>query len=409
MNSEHRIARIQELLREARIPAWLFFDFRGSDDIACRILGLDPHAHATRRWFCLVPAEGSPVKLVHRIEAGRLDHLPGEKRVYLPWHSLESHLREMLAPFSRVAMQYSPRGAIPYVARVDGGTLELVRSCGPEVVTSADLVQRLESVWSEAQTAGHRRAASLLTRIVGEAFEFTAARIQSQGRASEWEVQQFILERFRKEGLETDFPPIVAVNANSGNPHYAPTQERHDLIGRGDFLLIDLWARLSTASGAGPAEETGAAGSDEPVFADITWVGYCGEAVPERVGQVFDVVRRARDEGFRLLQARFRERLPVAGFEVDDAVRAVIREAGYGDFFIHRTGHNLGTAVHGNGVNFDNLETHDTRLFLPGLACTIEPGVYLQDFGVRSEINVYWGSEGPEITTPPQEEVCLIR
>ncbi len=412
MNPEYRIARIQALLQEAGIPAWLFFDFRGSDSIACRILGLDPHAHATRRWFCLVPAEGDPVKLVHRIESGRLAHLPGETRVYLHWRSLESHLRRMLAPFSRVAMQYSPLGAIPYVARVDGGTLELVRSCGPEIVSSADLVQRIESVWSESQAAGHRRAAALLTRIAAETFEFTSARIQAEGRTSEWAVQQFMLERFRQEGLETDFPPIVGVNANSANPHYAPERDRHSEVRPGDFLLIDLWARpagpQASAGSAGNAAEA-AAEADDPVFADITWVGYCGDRVPSRVCEVFDVVRRARDEGFRLLRTRFSEGRSVAGFEVDDAVRAVIQEAGFGDFFIHRTGHNLGTSVHGNGVNFDNLETHDTRLFLPGLACTIEPGVYLEEFGVRSEINVYWGPHGPEITTPPQQEVSLIR
>lgn len=400
MNMTERIARIQQSLRESGIPAWLFYDFRGSDPIACRILGLDPRAHATRRWFCLVPEEGPPVKLVHRIESGRLGHLPGETRVYLQWQSLASHLEEMLAPYPSVAMQYSPSAAIPYVSRVDGGTIELVRGLGSAPVSSADLVQSMECVWNETQVEGHRRAAGLLTRIVGEAFDLTAARIREAGSVTELEIQRYILDRFREEGLETDFPPIVAVNANSGNPHYCPEEDAHDQVRSGDFLLIDLWAKpVAAAEGA----------DAEPVFADITWVGFCGQQVPERIQQVFDIVRNARDAGFSLLRERYQAGKSVAGYEVDDATRGVIEAAGFGEYFIHRTGHNLGGMVHGNGVNFDNLETHDTRLVLPGIACTIEPGIYLPEFGVRSEINVYWGETGPEVTTPPQREVRLIQ
>lgn len=400
MTMTEKVHRIQGLLQESGISAWLFYDFRGSDEIACRILGMDPRAHATRRWFYLVPAQGQPLKIVHRIESGRLDHLPGETRIYLQWQSLTSHLGRVLADHPVVAMQYSPQGSIPYVSRVDGGTLDLVRSLGVEPVSSADLVQLVECVWNPAQVEGHRRAAASLTQIVDEAFAFTGARIRGSGQTSELDVQQFILDRFREEGLETDFPPIVAVNQNSGNPHYAPDAGCSDPVQPGDFLLIDLWAKPA-AAGLG-------AGSQDPVFADITWVGFCGSEVPERVQQVFDVVRRARDAGFQLLTERFAAHGSVAGYEVDDAVRRVIQDAGFGDFFIHRTGHNLGTSVHGNGVNFDNLETHDTRQVVPGVACTIEPGIYLPEFGVRSEVNVYWGPGGPEITTPPQQEIRRI-
>ena len=384
------IDRIQKLLREANLPAWLFYDFRGSDPIAYRVLGLDPKVHATRRWFYLIPAKGTPRKIVHRIESGRLDALPGERRIYLEWQSLDRILEEELGSFSRLAMQYSPDNSIPYLSKVDGGTLERIRRIGCEVVTSADLVQRFEAVLSPSQIAGHRRAASLLTRIVEEAFDHTARAVTDRGETTEYEIQRFILDRFEEEELETDAPPIVGVNANSGDPHYEPSAGRSSPIRQGDFLLIDLWARPKLPDG---------------VFADITWVGYLGGQVPDRILEVFDAVRRGRDAGFALLGRRYESGEPTQGWEVDEVVRDVIKRAGFGEAFIHRTGHNLGTSTHGNGVNFDNLETHDTREFIPGLACTIEPGIYLPEFGVRSEIDVYWGDSGPEITTPPQDSV----
>jgi Xaa-Pro dipeptidase len=386
----HAVERMQSLLRELRIPAWLFYDFRGSDPIAHRILGLDPGAHATRRWFYLVPARGTPVKIVHRIESERLDALPGEKVVYLVWNSLHRALADRLRGLGEVAMQYSPRNAIPYISKVDAGTIELVRSAGVEVVSSADLIQHLESVWSPEQADGHRKTALTLTRLIREAFAYVEHELKAGRGTSEYSVQQFLLQRLLDESLETDFPPIVAVNRNSGNPHYCPEAGDHLPIARGDFLLIDLWARPTSA---------------ESVFADITWTGTIGSEVPVRVREIFDCVRAARDAGVSFLRRRLEEGVPIQGFEVDDAVRSVIEKRGYAEFFIHRTGHNLGTEVHGNGVNFDDLETHDERRVLPGVCCTIEPGIYLPEFGVRSEINVLIGEFGLEVTTPPQEDL----
>lgn len=394
MSVANRIEKIQDALADLEVDAWLFFDFRHSDPIGSRILGLDPQDHATRRWFYLVPRDRVPCKLVHRIESGKLDDLPGRKEVYLRWQELQSRLAEMLKDLSRVAMQYSPENAIPYAAVVDAGTVELVRKMGVEVISSADLLQLFDALVDEEQLRSHREAAVLITRIVGEAFRETARRIRDAGKTSEFDIQQFILRRFDEEKLLTDFPPIVAVNQNSGDPHYAPDQTRSTYIRKDDFLLIDLWARTTDS---------------RSVFADITWCGVFAQEPSQEQEQIFDIVRRARDRGVELLQERFQENRAVQGHEVDDAVRNVIESAGYGQWFIHRTGHSLGSdAVHGNGVHFDNLETHDLRSVLPGLLCTIEPGIYRADFGVRSEINVYISSEGPIVTTPPQSELMRV-
>jgi len=393
MNHFERISRIQSLLKEQGIEAWLFFDFRGSDPIAYSVLGLDPHAHSTRRWLYLVLAEGDPIKIVHRIESGRLDALPGRKLVYLEWGSLHSALREALAFTTTVAMQYSENAALPYVSRVDAGTIELIRKMGVKVISSADLIQGFESVWTESQLAGHRNAAAILTRLVHEAFDETVRRIRLNGSSTEMEIQDFLVRRLAEEKLITDFPPIVAVNHNAGNPHYAPTPENHAQVLRGDLLLIDIWAK-----------ETG----PDSVYADITWTAFLGMEPPARIREVFETVRNARDAGIFFLTQRFADRKMVHGWEVDDVVRAVIRSKGYGKSFVHRTGHNLGTEVHGNGVHFDNLETHDTREVIRGIACTIEPGIYLHDFGIRSEINLYFGPNGPEVTTPPQTDLLCF-
>lgn len=387
------ISRIQRALQDLQVPAWLFYDFRGLDPIALRILQCGPDAHTTRRWFYLVPTQGEPSKLVHQIEPGVLDHLPGRKETYLQWGELHSKLGALLRGLSAVAMQYSENNAIPYISRVDAGTVEWVRSYQTGVLSSADLVQRFESVWTEAQAQQHRATAPVLTSIGLAAFEEAASRIRSRGQTSELAIQQFILERFEQQGWTTDSPPIVAVNANSADPHYQPTARKHSRIARGDFLLIDLWAK---------PKETGS------VYADITWTAFLGAHAPERHQQVFEVVKQARDQGVEMLRRRLGEGDALQGWEVDDAVRSVIREAGYGEFFVHRTGHNLGQEVHGNGVNFDNLETHDTRRVIPGIACTIEPGIYLEDFGVRSEVNVYVCERGLEVTTPPQDRVLTF-
>lgn len=387
------ISRIQALLEETGLSGWLFFDFRGSDPIAYRILGLDRASHPTRRWLYLVPAEGTPTKIVHRIEAGRLDALPGDKQVYLEWTALHEILAAALKGHTKVAMQYSPRNDVPYVSKVDGGMLELVRQSGVEVVTSADLVQHFECIWDDGRLEGHRRSATIITALVREAFELAAEQIRDQGSSDELAIQEFIMRRLAKESLETDFPPIVAVNRNAGNPHYEPEPANHAPVERESLLLIDLWARHMDT---------------ESVFADITWTAWMGSSVPTRVQEVFDVVLKARDTGVEFLNRQLSRGHVVHGWEVDDAVRKVIQNKGYGEYFFHRTGHNLGREVHGNGVNFDNLETHDNREVLPGICCTIEPGIYLPEFGIRSEINVFVKEDGVEITTPPQEQLLVF-
>lgn len=387
------ISKIQQVLRDSQIPAWLFYDFRGSDPISYQILKLDSDSHPTRRWFYLVPAEGDPRKLVHRIESDKLDRLPGKKRVYLRWQQLHSELEQMLEGLSSLAMQYSEKCALPYVSYVDAGTIELVRASGPGIVSSADLIQRLEAVCQPLQLEQHRRTAGKITRIVKLAFEETAARILREGRTTEFEIQQFIMNCFKEDDLETDYPPVVAVNQNSSNPHYCPAESQTDEIESGDFLLIDLWAKAQEPTS---------------IFADITWTAFFSSEPPKRVTEVFEIVKQARDRGVEFLRNRLPNGEKVLGCEVDDAVRKVIREAGLGEYFTHRTGHNLGREVHGSGANFDNLETHDDRQVIPGLLCTIEPGVYLPEFGVRSEINIHITPEGPEITTPPQDSVLTL-
>ncbi|MBI4444962.1 MAG: aminopeptidase P family protein [Acidobacteria bacterium] len=392
--NEQLIEAIQKSLSNSRIPGWLFYGFHDLDPIALRILRFPPETHLSRRWFYLVPAQGRPSKLVHRIEPAALDHLPGDREIYLRWSELRQKLSSILEGLSSVAMQYSEKNAIPYVSRVDAGTVELVHSLGPRVVSSADLIQHFECAWTPGQVNQHHLVAQGLTEIVQEAFSFVFSRIQLQGETDEAAVQDFILKRFQQKQWITDSPPIVAVNGNSANPHYQPEPGRSARIGRGDFVLIDLWAKQAQA---------------DSVYADITWTGFTGERVPEKVQKVFELVKKARDRGVEFLVERFSRNLPPCGWEVDEQVRSVIQQGGFAEHFVHRTGHNLGREVHGNGVNFDNLETHDTRLVIPGIACTIEPGVYLaREFGVRSEINVLLTSSGPEITTPPQDSVLVF-
>ncbi len=364
------------------------------DPIATRILQLRSDHLGTRRWFYLIAATGEPKKVVHRIESTVLDHLPGRKAVYLSWQQLQTCLQELLNDCDSVAMQYSEKGAIPDISRVDGGTVDLVRSHGTRVISSGDLIQHFESVWTDAQLAQHRQTAQTLTTIVSRTFEQTGRQISLGNSPTELSVQKMILDSFREEGLASEHPPIVAVNENSADPHYQPGPQADSRIGEGDFLLIDLWAK--------------AAGEDS-VYADITWTGLFGPSPSEQLREVFEVVRRSRERGVDFLRQRFQTATPPQGWEVDDAVREVVRQAGYQEFFLHRTGHNLGSELHGNGLHFDNLETHDTRLAIPGICCTIEPGIYLPgEFGVRSEINVYLGEQGPEVTTPAQQELLVL-
>ena len=395
------IPEIQSALQRANLDGWLFYSFRGSDPIAAQILGSKGGGHlATRRWLYLIPRSGEPVKINHAIESGALEHLPGKQLIYLPWQQLHRFIRESLSALSpgrapRVAMQYSPNGSIPYLARVDAGTIELIRSFGVEIVSSAELVQRFESVWSDAQIAMHTEAARLLYAIVNDAFAEIARRIRAREPATELGIQGFIAGRFRENGLVSSDLPIVAVNANSASPHYEPTPERHSPIREGDFVMIDLWAKQNK-----PAA----------VYADITWVGVIGAQVPAEIAKVFAVVRDARDAAAKFTIDAFRAGRTITGASVDDACRAVIRDAGYGAFSLHRTGHNIHTEVHGNGANIDNLETEDTRVLLPRTCFSIEPGVYLAGkFGVRSEVDMLLLEHDARVTGgEPQKEVLRI-
>lgn len=374
----NHITAIQQALRDAGRDGWLFYDFRGSDPLAARILKLDPRRHMTRRWYYLIPAQGAPTKILHKIEPHSLDDVPGESRLYLSWQEQHEHLKQTLASLGRspkVSMQYSPLNAIPYISRVDAGTIELVRSFGVEVATSADLVQRFEAVWTDEQYASHRQAADALRQIVDEAFGRVRHEIACGAVFTERDLQQDILARIAARGLHTYAPPIAAVNAHAADPHYSPPETGSAPIRRGDLVLIDLWAK-STTPGS--------------MYGDITWTGYVGETVPARHAEVFAIVAAARDAAIAFVrQGVGGGRFPCGG-DVDDVCRRVIREAGYGDRFIHRTGHSIGEEVHGNGANIDNLETQDNRRLLPRTCFSIEPGIYLPgDFGIRSEVDVY--------------------
>ena len=374
--STARIARIQQAIgAQPGLDGWLFYDFRHLDPIAYRVLLLDPSLHVTRRWYYWVPAQGTPVKLQHRIEPHILDGVPGETRLYISWRDQEAALGSLLQSAKRIAMQYSPMNAIPYLSRVDAGTIDLVRSFGVEVATSADLVQQFEAVWDEAQLASHQVAAEGLRAIVDEAFGFVGASLAADRTLTEYGLQQYILSRMQARGLVTSSPPIAAVNVHSADPHYAPVQEGSAPIRRNDLVLIDLWAKQPGL---------------KAVYADITWTGFVGQTVPARHQDIFQIVRRARDAAVTFVQDRVRTGLFPYGWEVDDICRQVIQDAGYGKYFLHRTGHSIGEEVHGNGANIDNLETQDARRLLPGTCFSIEPGIYLPDeFGIRSELDVY--------------------
>ncbi|HWR50719.1 MAG TPA: M24 family metallopeptidase [Bryobacteraceae bacterium] len=385
-----RFGSIQDKLREECLDGWLFFDHHQRDPLAYRILGFQPPRTPTRRWYYFIPAQGAPRGLVHRIEAGMLDALPGEKSAYASWQHQVDGLRALLGGARRVAMQYSPNCAIPYVAMVDAGTVELIRGFGTEVVSAADLVQFFEARWTAANLENHLAAGRLVDGIRRDAFTFAFDRLGAGAPVNEYDVKQFILDRFREAGLFTDHGPIVAVNDNASNPHYEPTPELHKEIRKGDLLLIDLWAKMDKPDG---------------VYYDITWTGYCGPQPPAAMAKVFDVVSGARDAAVRVVKESFREGGTLRGFQVDDAARGYIRDAGYEQYFIHRTGHSIGADVHGAGANMDNLETHDVRSVIPWTCFSVEPGIYLPEFGIRSELNVFVGDDGARVTGETQERL----
>jgi Xaa-Pro dipeptidase len=387
------IEQIQQSLKQGCLDGWLFFDHHRRDLLAYRILGIPEEVEATRRWYYFVPAEGEPRKLVHRIESGTLNSLAGEMESYSSWTEQQQKLNSLLAGCSRIAMQYSPKCAIPYVSLVDAGTVELVRGFGVEVVSSGDLIQEFEARWSEEQLDLHLEAGKLVDQVRYEAFDLVGNRIRSMESVTEFEVQQFILSRFSQFGLATTHGPIVAVNTNASDPHYEPRREKTSHIQRGDLVLIDLWAKLWQPSA---------------VYYDITWTGFCGETVPEQIQNVFDVVKNARKRASSFAIRKASSEESFAGYEVDDVARDYIEEQGFGDFFFHRTGHSIGTDVHGTGANMDNLESHDERRVISRTCFSIEPGIYLPEFGIRSEVNVYVGDGFARVTGQEQENLIRI-
>jgi Xaa-Pro aminopeptidase len=389
-----RIPAIQEALAAAGLDGWLFAVFQQNDPISVDFLGIGGKGIVTRRCYYLVPRAGEPRKLVHVLEPAMLDHLPGSKTSYLTWQEHRRAMHELVRGVRRLAAQYSPANQLPAVSRLDAGTAELLRESGAELHSSAELVQSFAAAWSDEQLAGHRRACVHLHEIVRAAFARAGDALRASGASDELAVQRFILERFAELGLTAADPPIVGVNANSADPHYLPGEGRSAPIRRGDFLLIDLFAK-ETAAGS--------------VYADITWCGVCAPAPTDRQQEIFATVAAARDAALALVESRY-PRAVVRGFEVDDAARAVIRAAGHGERFIHRTGHSIGTTDHGQGANMDNLETHDTRPLVEMTGFSIEPGIYFPgEFGVRSEINVALTAERAEVTGgEPQRELLRL-
>jgi len=389
-----QLDKIQNALKDFGFDGWLFFDFHGANVLARRILDFEPSSLVTRRFYYMVPAQGEPRKLVHRIESATLDHLPGDKTIYLKWEELEAGIADLVKGMKKVAMEYSPRNAIPYVSKVDGGTIDLVRSAGVEVASSGDLIQFFEATLDEEQWQSHVEVEKLTT----QAFELCWAKIAEGARAgkpyTETQIQRVILDHFNAHDLVPDHAPIVAVGPHSGDPHFEPTSEGDSLIAEGELVMIDLWART---------------GELHSVFSDITKMGYVGDRVPEKYEKVFAVVVEARDAAIALVRDRFAAGGELRGWEVDDAARAVIDAAGYGQYFVHRTGHSIGEDLHGNGTHMDNLETHDDRLVLPNTLFSVEPGIYMEEFGVRSEVNVFIGGSGEvHVTGGLQERVLPI-
>jgi Xaa-Pro dipeptidase len=388
------IEDIQSALREEHLDGWLFFDHHQRDPLAYRILKLNPKQVATRRWYYFIPAQGEPKGMVHAIESGILAGLPGDIQKYSSWTGQVEGVHRLLAGCQKIAMQYSPNCAIPYVSLVDGGTIELVRGVGVEVATSANLVQLFEARWSAAQLEMHLEAGRRVDRVRGEAFQKIAAALASNQSITEWDVNRFIRAGFEKSGLLTDHGPIVAVNANMSNPHYEPEAEGSREIRKGDAVLIDMWAKLDQPSA---------------VYYDITWTGFCGASPPSALQNVFEVVRDARDCAVHRVQGAISRGEAIQGFQVDDAARGYIKERGFGEYFVHRTGHSIGEEVHGTGANMDNLETHDERRVIARTCFSVEPGVYLPEFGIRSEVNVYVGDGEARVTGEVQRNLVTVQ
>jgi Xaa-Pro aminopeptidase len=389
------VTSIQRALRALRLDGWLLYDFHGSNPIAVQLAGLAGGPHiTTRRWYYLIPADGEPRALVHAIERHNLDHLPGSKSVYAGRQQLDAGLDALVGGMKRLAMEYSPQCAIPYISRLDAGTAEAIRARGIEIVSSGDLVQQFEAVWTPAQLTSHRAASEALYRIKDRAFDAAGAALRAGRSWTEYDLQQEMVRWFADEGLVSDSAPVVAVGSNAGNPHYLPTGTHSSEIEADEVLLLDLW---------GKQKHPGA------VFADITWVGVTASRVPDEVARAFGAIAAARDEAVRLVQQAAQDARDLRGWEVDRAARNVLEAKGFGTWILHRTGHSLGESVHGNGTHLDDYETHDDRRLLPGTGFTIEPGLYFEDFGVRTEINVYRSEREALVTGPRQSEIVTLR
>jgi Xaa-Pro aminopeptidase len=386
------LTAIQAALRDRNIDAWLFYDHHHRDPIAYRLLGLPESLMVTRRWYYVIPAQGEPRKLVHRIEAGHLDSLPGSKQEYSAWQELFGGIESILKPHKRVAMQYSPNNIVFYVALADAGTVEFIRNLGKEIVSSGDLVALFEATVDDEQIQTHFEARDKIDAITAEAFQEIGRRVRNGG-THEHEIQNWFMEQFQREGLVTDDPPIVAVNANSGNPHYGPDASHSAPIKQGDWVLLDVWAKLNRP---------------HSIYYDITWTGFVGNNPSEKHVDIFKIVTAARDAGAEKVRKVIASGKKLAGWEVDRATRGVIENAGYGKYFIHRTGHSIGAEVHANGANMDDLEIHDERQVLANSCFSIEPGIYLPEFGVRSEVNMIVREHSAEVTGRIQKEIVLI-
>lgn len=387
---------IQEALKLQNLDGWLFYDFHNRDAIAARILHIDTKRFTSRRWFYFIPAEGEPQRLVHSIETYKLAHLPGAQHVYLPWQQQHQMLKDMLGNAKKIAMQYSPMNNIPYVSIVDGGTIDLIRSFGVEIVSSADLVSQFESHLSMEDYESHKRAAAIMQMVKDETFKEIAKRIKAGEKPKEFEIQAFMHDLMNKNGMVWPDGPVVAVNEHAADPHFEPTAENSYEMKEGDLVLLDLWAKENKPGS---------------IFYDITWMGFIGTEVPARIEEIFQVARKARDTAHALVKERYANGVEVFGWEVDDACRQVIVDAGYGKYFIHRTGHNIGEEVHGNGAHIDNLETMDVRKIIPGTCFSIEPGIYMPEekIGFRTEIDVFVTDEkNVEVVGAIQESVIPI-
>ena len=386
------VQAIQNDLRAAKLDGWLFYDFRGRDPLAQRILKLPP-AMRTRRWFYFVSAKGAPRKLVHKIESESLAALPGETLYYAGQDELRKNLQKLLGRAKTVAMQYSPKNEIPYVAMVDAGTIELVRSTGAKVVSSADLVQKYEACWTAEQLDSHLAAGEAIDKIVGGAFQLAAKSVREKKTLTEYALQQWILGEFDEAGIMSEEGPDIAVGAHGSDPHYSPSPQNSSPIREGDLLLLDVWGKKKMPGS---------------VYYDVTWVGYLGAKVPDKHAKIFSVVRQARDKAVDLIRSSIAAGKPLQGWQVDKAARAIIERAGYGKYFFHRTGHSIGESVHGNGVNMDGMETRDVRHLIPRTCNSIEPGIYLPEFGIRSEVNVYIGDREARVTGAVQQEILPL-